>query len=195
MTLALGFTISQLGWSALWGSLHTRIRSKRKYARDRAPVGKIDAVYRRLNPLLFVAQLGLSVTCLWSDSRWLLEFHDHAGLRSLGAALLALSLALTRIALRHLGENYSPCYDSHLPRTITTTGPYARIRHPMCLAKILAGAGSVLFSGSLWLLPSTLYLVLVTWRAARSEDAVLRAGMPGYATYAARTRLLIPYLF
>jgi len=195
MALALGFTLFQLCWSALWGGLHVRIRSQRKYARGRAQVGGLDGLYRRLNPLLFVAQLALTVACLWSDSRWLLEFHHRAPLRALGAGLLALSLALTLLALRHLGDNYSPCYDSHLPRTITTTGPYAGIRHPMYLAKILAGAGTLLLSGSLWLLPGTAYLTVVTWRALRREDAVLSAGMAGYAEYAARTRLLIPYLF
>jgi len=195
MALALGFTIFQLCWSALWGSLHVRIRHKRKYARARAPVGRLDALYRRLNPLLFVAQLGLTIICLWSDSPWLLEFHDRPAIHGFGAALLAIGLALTLLALRHLGENYSPCYDSHLPRALTTTGPYASIRHPMYLAKILAGTGTVLFSGSLWLLPSTVYLVVVSWRALLTEEAVLRASMPGYAAYAARTRLLIPYLF
>ena len=195
MALALAFTVFQLCWSALWGALHVRIRSQRKYARGRASLGRLDALYRRLNPLLFVAQFVLTVACVWSDSRWLLEFHHRAALRALGAGLLALSLALTLLALRHLGENYSPCYDTHLPHTITTTGPYAGIRHPMYLAKILAGAGTLLVSGSLWLLPSTVYLTVVTWRALRREDAVLSAAMPGYSAYAARTRLLIPYLF
>jgi protein-S-isoprenylcysteine O-methyltransferase Ste14 len=195
MALALGFTVFQLFWSTLWGSLHVRIRRNRQYARGKAPVGKLDVLYRSLNPLLFVAQLGLTVACLWSDSRWLLQFHDSPVLHSIGAALLTISLALTRFALRHLGDNYAPCYDSHLPRTITSTGPYARIRHPMYLAKMLAATGTLLLSGSLWFLPSTLYLVAVTWRALRSEDALLRAAMPGYAAYAARSRLLIPYLF
>ena len=152
MALALAFTVFQLCWSALWGALHVRIRSQRKYARGRASLGRLDALYRRLNPLLFVAQFVLTVACVWSDSRWLLEFHHRAALRALGAGLLALSLALTLLALRHLGENYSPCYDTHLPHTITTTGPYAGIRHPMYLAKILAGAGTLLVSGSLWAL-------------------------------------------
>jgi hypothetical protein len=109
MALALGFTIFQLCWSALWGSLHAHIRRKRKYARGRPSVGRLDALYRALNPLLFVAQLGLTVTCLWSDSRWLLEFHDCAALRSFEAALLAIGLALTLNALQHFGV-----FGSHL---------------------------------------------------------------------------------
>lgn len=193
MEHALTLTIFQLIWSALWGTLHTRIRNGRRYAAGRRAAGGPDAVYRRLNPLLFVMQLAVSVSCLWSSSRWLLQFHSQLELRWLGAALLAVGLWLTYFALRHLGDNYSPCYDSHLPRALTTTGPYAWIRHPMYLAKLLAGLGTVLFSGSLWLLPSAVYLFASTVHALRREDAELVASMPGYAAYAARTSLLIPY--
>jgi protein-S-isoprenylcysteine O-methyltransferase Ste14 len=149
-------------------------------------------VYRRLNPLLFAAQLAVSVGCLWSRSTWLLEFHSLVELRFLGAALLAAGLWLTAYALRHLRDNYSPCYDSHLPHALVTTGPYAVIRHPMYLAKLLAATGSLLFSGSLWLLPSAAYVCVTTVRALRREDAELVASMPGYADYATRTRVLVP---
>ncbi|RYZ03785.1 MAG: isoprenylcysteine carboxylmethyltransferase family protein [Myxococcales bacterium] len=194
MVHALALTIVQLGWSALWGMLHARIRKGRRYASGRCPAAAApDAIYRRLNPLLFGAQLAVSVACLWSNSPWLLPFHSQLELRWLGAALLIAGLWLTHFALRHLGENYSPCYDSLLPRALVTTGPYAWIRHPMYLAKLLAGAGTVLLSGSLWLVPSALYLFVVTVRALRREDAELIAHFPGYATYAARTRLVIPY--
>jgi len=193
MDHALTLTTFQLIWSALWGTLHVRVRKARRYAAGKRATTGSDTVYRRLNPLLFSTQLAVSVSCLWSNEAWLLPFHSLVELRWLGATLLAFSLWLTSYALRHLGDNYSPCYDSHQPHALVTTGPYAFIRHPMYLAKLLAGAGTLLFSGSLWLLPSALYLCVSTVRALRREEAELVESMPGYIAYVTRTRLLIPY--
>lgn len=193
MAQALALTTFQLVWSALWGLLHTRVRRGRRYATGkRAAAAEPDALYRRLNTLLFAMQLTVTIACFWVDSPWLLEFHSQLVLRWLGGALMTVALGLTFHALTHLGENYSPCYDSHLPRTLITTGPYAWIRHPMYLAKLLAGAGTVLLSGSAWLVPSTVYLWVSTVRALRVEDAELRQALPGYAAYARRAPLLIP---
>lgn len=192
--MPLAFTVFQLAWSTAWGALHVRVRKGRRYSRDRAATGIRDELYRRLNPLLFVGQLVLTIACFWGDARGLLKFHDLAGLRWLGTALLAVALLLTLTALRHLGDNYSPCYDAHAPKRLVATGPYAIIRHPLYCAKLLAGAGTVLLSGSLWFIPSTAYLFAVTWRATKREDAQLRATLSGYESYVERTWLLVPYL-
>lgn len=107
---------------------------------------------------------------------------------------MTAALLVTIAALQHLGDNYSPCYDSHLPGTLVTSGPYAVIRHPMYLAKLLAGAGTLLLSGSLWLVPSTIYLFAVTLRALQCEERQLLSHLHGYPQYAARTARLIPYV-
>lgn len=192
--MALAFTLFQLAWSAAWGALHVRLRKGRRYAQGREAVGAVDGFYRRLNPLLFAVQLLLSVACFWSDAQGLLEFHRSEALRLVGAALLTGSLLLMLAALRHLGESYSPCYDSHLPKVVVTSGPYSSIRHPMYLAKFLAGAGTLLLAGSLWFVPTSAYLFAVTWRAMKDEDRQLRRSLPGYAQYSRRTRLLVPHL-
>lgn len=83
---------------------------------------------------------------------------------------------------------------SALPRTLTMSGPYACIRHPMYLAKLLAGAGTVLFSASIWILPSVAHLFCATVRAVCNEEAELSAKVPGYTDYQRRTRLLVPSL-
>jgi protein-S-isoprenylcysteine O-methyltransferase Ste14 len=192
--MMLALTAFQLAWSAAWGALHVHARKDRRYAQGRDAIGSRNPWYGRLNPLLFVAQLGLSVACFWSNAPWLLELHDDASLRVGGAALLSAALLLTLAALRHLGDDYSPCYDRHLPRTLVTSGPYSCIRHPMYLGKLLAGAGTLLLSGSFWLVPSTVYLFSQTWRALRREEFELRSHLPGYERYAARTAVIVPYL-
>jgi protein-S-isoprenylcysteine O-methyltransferase Ste14 len=57
----------------------------------------------------------------------------------------------------------------------------------------MAGAGTLLLSGSLWFLPSTVYLIWATWRALRQEERVLRSELPGYEEYASRIRALVPF--
>lgn len=193
--MPLVFTLFQVAWSIAWGTLHVRIRRGRRYARGRAASGVRDGWYRRLNPLFFVAQLALSVACFWSDADVLLELHDSAAVRLLGAAMLSVALALTHTALAHLGRHYAPCYDAHVPRQLVRSGPYSLIRHPMYAAKLVAGVGALLLSGSLWLAPSTVYLFVVTWRALRNEEAELRVHLEGYEQYSARTTKLIPYVF
>lgn len=191
--MSVALTVFQIAWSTTWGTLHVRIRKGRGYARAREAIGSRDDWYRHLNPVLFVAQLALSVACFWSDAPWLFELHNNVPLRLVGAALLSAAFLLTLAAVRHLGDNYSPCYDPHLPGTLVTSGPYSIIRHPMYLAKLLAGAGTLLLSGSFWLAPSTLYLFAATLRATRCEDLQL-LHLPGYPQYAARTARLVPYV-
>jgi len=73
-------------------------------------------------------------------------------------------------ALKHLGQNYSPCYDSHKPKELVRTGPYRFIRHPMYNAKFLIGIATVFISGSWWFVPPTLYLIAATRKAMILED-------------------------
>lgn len=91
-------------------------------------------------------------------------------MRALGFLLLFVGSALYAWALTHLGENYSPCYDSHLPTTLVSTGPYRWVRHPMYLAKLAIGVATVVTSESLWFIPPTIYLFDRTIRAMGRED-------------------------
>jgi protein-S-isoprenylcysteine O-methyltransferase Ste14 len=72
--------------------------------------------------------------------------------------------------------------------TVCTTGPYRFVRHPMYLAVILAILCVPLFLGSLFsLIPAVLIVGLFVLRTSL-EDRTLRAELPGYAAYAAKTR-------
>ena len=142
------FTSLILTWAAWWGGLHRRIRRDRAYAHGRTTTST-DAAYRWLNPLLFLAPVSLCTASFWTSSPALLLFHHSHALRAAGVVLLCAGSSLYAWALRHLGANYSPCYDAHAPARLVRSGPYATIRHPMYAGKLIVGAATLLLSGSL----------------------------------------------
>jgi protein-S-isoprenylcysteine O-methyltransferase Ste14 len=80
--------------------------------------------------------------------------------------------------------------------TTITTGPYHYVRHPMYTGGLLLFLGTPLLLGSWYGL--LLYLVLIPALAVRAipEERVLRAELPGYATYMAQVKYrLIPYVW
>ena len=185
------FTLFQCVWAVWWASLHRRIRSGRKYAIGRTAVGS-DFLYRASNPLLFLMQNALCIASFWSVSPWLLRFHNNDALRVIGMTLFIGGSVLYSWAVQHLGSNYSPCYDRHMPLHLVQTGPYRWIRHPMYAAKILVGVATVVTSGSLWFLPTTIYFFGSTLTAMNSEDTELARTLPGYLEYRRGKGMLIP---
>jgi len=80
---------------------------------------------------------------------------------------------------------------------VISSGPYAFVRHPMYSGTVLFFVGApLLLLGSWWgIALSPLFAVLFALRIAIEERA-LRAGLPGYADYAARVRYrLVPGLW
>lgn len=184
-------TILQTTWAIWWLRLHLRIRSGRNYAAGRHAVSS-NFLYQTISPLLYVLQNGLCIASFWSNDAWLLKIHDSNAWRIVGFILFFLGSILYAWALRHLGTNYSPCYDSHLPTEIVKTGPYHWIRHPMYGAKFLIGAATIVVSGSLWFVPTTIYFYWTTNKTLVREDNQLRQLVPGYQKYQTDTTMLIP---
>jgi len=77
-----------------------------------------------------------------------------------------------------------------------TDGPYRIVRHPGYLGMTTSLLGAVFLLDSLYGLACfALYLALIVVRTT-FEDRTLRAELPGYAEYAARTKFrLIPGLW
>ena len=117
--------------------------------------------------------------------------------QALGAALIIASFggiasvlsvnSFAAITVRVQGER---------GQTVISTGPYAVVRHPMYAFALLLGIGVPLLLGSLWGLAGlAVFLPLLAARAV-GEEAVLMAGLPGYAAYVARVRFrLLPGLW
>jgi protein-S-isoprenylcysteine O-methyltransferase Ste14 len=193
MTTAVLFSSFLLVWAGWWGTLHNRIRRNRVYADGRTTTST-DATYRWVNPLLFVMQVSLCTASFWTSSPWLIAFHHSDAIRALGVAFFCGGSGLYAWALGHLGSNYSPCYDTCAPAQLVRSGPYCKIRHPMYAGKLIVGAATVVLSGSLWFVPTTVYFFAATLRAMYREDRALEDSLPGYQDYQTRTTMLVPWL-
>jgi len=112
-----------------------------------------------------------------------------------GAALLAAGVLGYRVAGGALGDQLSPLLAPPEPARLVDAGPYARLRHPMYLAELAIAAGVV------WTLAAPIAVVVAGTFAAvllhrlTREERALRARLPAYAAYAARTYRLIPYVY
>jgi protein-S-isoprenylcysteine O-methyltransferase Ste14 len=76
---------------------------------------------------------------------------------------------------------------------VITSGPYRFVRHPMYTGAILLYVATPLVLCSLWALVVGAAIVLAFFWRTILEDRTLRAELPGYEEYVARTRYrLIP---
>jgi protein-S-isoprenylcysteine O-methyltransferase Ste14 len=130
----------------------------------------------------------------WTSTPWLLQIHDNYLIRFLGASFVWPATFLYFLSLRYLGSNYSPCYDSHLPYRIITSGPYRYIRHPMYLGKLVVGVGTFFLSGSLWCLPLIVWLAFEIIRTVLREESYLMNGQSAYSEYKKGTRMFVPFV-
>lgn len=98
-------------------------------------------------------------------------------------------------SLTHLGRNYSPCFDSHVPFELISSGPYKFTRHPMYLAKLIVVIGDFVLSGSLWFVAMFIHLLAETIRTIIKEEKYLTGSIPEYVDYQKRTTRMLPFVF
>jgi len=78
---------------------------------------------------------------------------------------------------------------------LVTTGPYARVRHPLYSGLLLAMLGSAIAQSLLWLLPLIVYGPLFILSARREESLLLGQFSESYRAYRSRTKMLLPFVF
>jgi protein-S-isoprenylcysteine O-methyltransferase Ste14 len=159
--------------------------------RRAAPViaSAADARLVRLQHRFFYALL------LAAPLEWWWRGRPSAWSQVAGAALFLAGVLGYRAAGGALGEQLSPLLAPREPARLIDRGLYGRLRHPMYLAELTMAAGAP------WMLaaPTTAVLALafaaVLVRRMALEERVLRARLPEYVAYAARTYRLIPYVY
>ena len=187
-------TAFQLCWAFVWAERHIRVRRLRSYANNRTQADT-NTRYQIVSYFLFIAQNVICIASFWSDSGILFKVHDSDVMRLLGLLLTSAATLLYFKSLNHLGQNYSPCFDSHVPLEIISSGPYRFTRHPMYMAKLLVAVGNFVLSGSLWFVVMFMYLALETARTILNEERYLTTSVPAYADYKKKTRRMIPFVF
>ena len=79
---------------------------------------------------------------------------------------------------------------------VISSGPYARVRHPMYTGASLYFLGGVVALGSYWALVPAVLMVLGLVRRLFDEEQFLRERLPGYTEYCASVRWrLVPGIF
>ena len=115
----------------------------------------------------------------------------------LGVALYLLSSMLTAWALseNRYAEAVSRVQEERGQR-VSSTGPYAFVRHPMYSAIIMWCVSVIMVFPSPWMaLVSGVVAIVIMVRTAL-EDAMLANGLPGYAEYRDNVRWrLVPFVW
>ena len=118
-------------------------------------------------------------------------------LQAVGAVLLLGSFYLFFLTFRE-NPYLSPAIRVQTERgqTLTSTGPYRYVRHPMYGTVIIFIVGTTLLLGSWYgLLLGLIIVVGIAFRALQ-EERVLRAELPGYNAYMGRVKYrLIPHVW
>jgi protein-S-isoprenylcysteine O-methyltransferase Ste14 len=106
---------------------------------------------------------------------------------------MVAGLALRTWAVATLGRWFTLEIGVAPAQRVVDEGPYRVIRHPSYAGALLAFAGSALLLRA-WVAAAlgTLALGLAYRRRILQEERVLRAELPGYAAYMARTGALVP---
>jgi protein-S-isoprenylcysteine O-methyltransferase Ste14 len=196
---ALAFSLTLALIASVWVWRYGAARRGRRYAEGRTAVGRTavgrDDSFKVLGKVIFVAMNAVTFASFWADSRVLLHVLGGDAFRVAGLVVLIAATFLYLRSMDCLGDNYSPCFDPHLPRGIVTRGPYRYVRHPVYLANILQGVGYTLASGSLWVLLLSGYGVFGILSALWKEESYLSETFPGYESYRAKTSRLIPFIY
>ncbi len=115
---------------------------------------------------------------------------------AVGAVLLAFGLLLLTSAGLRLGSSLTPFPAPRTHQGLTSTGPYALVRHPMYGGGILVALGWTIVFATLVGLALTIVLGLFLALKAHREEAWLRERLAGYDDYCMQTpRMLLPFIY
>ena len=141
-------------------------------------------------------QLSTFAVCMvsiWVDHKYLFELYvGNEVLIYTGIATSGLAITLFAISRFSLGKNYSPCYDSYMPKNLNTTGIYSLVRHPIYSSNILLMIGIFVSTGSLIIAANTIILFTYYILSAFIEERAIVKKFPKYKSYKSRTGMFIP---
>jgi len=168
--------------------------------------GKANSSYRKTNSkirsfksfmyiykIMQLSTLFICITCIWIEHAYLYKiFNNTEMLKYIGMSISGFGIAMFAIARFTLGKNYSPCYDSYIPKSINTKGIYGIIRHPIYTANLLLMLGIFISSGSAIIAFNAIILLLYYTMSAFIEEKAIQKRFPTYATYKNRTGMFLP---
>jgi protein-S-isoprenylcysteine O-methyltransferase Ste14 len=152
-----------------------------------------EAVQRRILPVSWVFFLaafivpGLDHRFGWSDV---------PSAAVLVADALVLLGYLTVLAVFRANRYASRIVEVEEDQQVISSGPYARVRHPMYAGSLVLYLASPFALGSYWAFPFVLPIVWVIVARIANEEDVLTRELSGYAEYKQQVRYrLVPHVW
>ena len=115
---------------------------------------------------------------------------------SIGAVVTVAGLLFAVWARQHLGGNWSRAVTIKQDHELITTGPYAKVRHPIYTGILTGFLGTAIALSQVRGVIGFVLVFLVLWAKLRMEEKWMRSQFgEAYVTYAHKTAALAPYLF
>jgi protein-S-isoprenylcysteine O-methyltransferase Ste14 len=121
--------------------------------------------------------------------------HSDPGRAALGLALFGLGLGFAVWARLHIGRNWGLPMTRKDEPALVTSGPYRLVRHPIYSGLLVAGIGTALALGRLWL-PVVVLAGIYFLYSASVEERFLADQFPDdYPAYKRSTKMFVPFVF
>ena len=141
-------------------------------------------------------QISTFVACMisiWSSHKYLFKvYSSNDFLIYIGISISGIAITLFALSRFSLGKNYSPCYDSYMPKNLKTTGIYSLVRHPIYSSNILLMIGIFISTGSLIIAVNALILFVYYALSAIIEEKAISERFPKYESYKRKTGMFFP---
>jgi len=162
------------------------------YNRNKSKIHSFKS-FMYIYKIMQLSTLLVCITSIWIDHSYLYKlFNNTEILKYIGISISGFAITMFSIARFTLGKNYSPCYDSYIPKSINTKGIYSIIRHPIYTANLLLMLGIFISSASAIIAFNGTILLLYYSMSAFIEEKAIQKKFPTYATYKNRTGMFLP---
>jgi protein-S-isoprenylcysteine O-methyltransferase Ste14 len=116
-------------------------------------------------------------------------------LDGLGLVLFALGLGFAIWARLHIGRNWGTPMSQKDEPELVTSGPYSLVRHPIYSGILVAGLGTAVALGWLWLIAVALAGIYFVYSATVEERYLTEQFPDAYPAYKRSSKMLVPFIF
>jgi protein-S-isoprenylcysteine O-methyltransferase Ste14 len=109
-----------------------------------------------------------------------------------GSVVAGGGLACYLVSHLYLRGSWSISASVKEGQQLVTSGPYARVRHPMYSSMVIITLGSGLLIDNYFIILAAVPAAAVYYWRALVEEGLLVEELPGYAEYAQKTRRFLP---
>jgi protein-S-isoprenylcysteine O-methyltransferase Ste14 len=114
---------------------------------------------------------------------------------AVGLFLFAVGLGFAVWARVNIGRNWGTPMSQKLEPELVTSGPYRLVRHPIYSGILVAGIGTAVALGWLWLIVVALAGIYFVYSATVEERYMTEQFPDTYPVYKRTTRMLVPFVF